>query len=42
MIQSKFKEADTEALFDDRERDKRFRNFWHPEGCLHWGYFGIT
>ncbi|NES84165.1 MAG: methyltransferase domain-containing protein [Moorea sp. SIO2B7] len=39
MIQSKFKEADTEALFDDPERDQRFRNFWHPEGSLHWGYF---
>lgn len=39
MKQSSFTEADTEALFDDRERDKRFRSFWDPEGSLHWGYF---
>ena len=39
MTQSTFTEADTEALFDDRERDQRFRDFWHPDGSLHWGYF---
>ncbi len=39
MKQNTFTEADTEALFDDRERDQRFRSFWDPEGSLHWGYF---
>ncbi|MEB3181821.1 MAG: methyltransferase domain-containing protein [Nostocaceae cyanobacterium] len=39
MTPSKFTEADTEALFDDRDRDQRFRSFWDPEGSLHWGYF---
>ncbi|MGB7056573.1 MAG: methyltransferase domain-containing protein [Geitlerinemataceae cyanobacterium] len=39
MTQSTFTESDTEALFDDRERDQRFRSFWHPDGSLHWGYF---
>lgn len=39
MKKSIFTEADTEALFDDRERDERFRSFWNPEGSLHWGYF---
>ncbi|AOY78507.1 MULTISPECIES: class I SAM-dependent methyltransferase [Moorena] len=39
MQKSKFTEAQTEALFDDRERDQRFRSFWDPEGSLHWGYF---
>lgn len=39
MKQSRFTESDTEALFDDQERDKRFRSFWDPEGSLHWGYF---
>ncbi|NET40443.1 class I SAM-dependent methyltransferase [Okeania sp. SIO2B3] len=39
MKESAFTEADTEALFDDRERDQRFRSFWHPDGSLHWGYF---
>jgi len=39
MTQSSFTEADTEALFDDQERDQRFRSFWDPEGSLHWGYF---
>ena len=39
MTQTIFTEADTEALFDDRERDQRFRSFWDPEGSLHWGYF---
>ncbi|MDY6783755.1 MAG: class I SAM-dependent methyltransferase [Cyanobacteriota bacterium] len=39
MTQRSFTEADTEALFDDRERDLRFRSFWDPEGSLHWGYF---
>lgn len=37
--QGKFSETDTEALFDNLERDERFRSFWHPDGCLHWGYF---
>ncbi|MGB3514261.1 MAG: hypothetical protein WBA93_34630 [Microcoleaceae cyanobacterium] len=39
MKESTFTEADTEGLFDDRERDQRFRSFWHPDGSLHWGYF---
>ncbi|NEO66010.1 MAG: methyltransferase domain-containing protein [Moorea sp. SIO4G2] len=39
MQKIQFTEAQTEALFDDRERDKRFRSFWDPEGSLHWGYF---
>jgi len=39
MTQTSFTEADTEALFDDVERDQRFRSFWHPDGSLHWGYF---
>ena len=39
MKQTIFTEADTEALFDNHERDERFRSFWHPEGSLHWGYF---
>jgi ubiquinone/menaquinone biosynthesis C-methylase UbiE len=39
MQQSRFTDADTQALFDDRDRDQRFRNFWHPDGSLHWGYF---
>lgn len=39
MKPSSFTEADTEALFDDRDRDQRFRKFWDPEGSLHWGYF---
>lgn len=39
MTKIAFKEAETEALFDDRQRDKRFENFWDPEGSLHWGYF---
>ncbi|NEO98266.1 MAG: methyltransferase domain-containing protein [Symploca sp. SIO2E9] len=39
MNQSVFTEADTEALFDDRQRDEHFRSFWDPEGSLHWGYF---
>ncbi|MEB3339270.1 methyltransferase domain-containing protein [Okeania sp.] len=39
MAQTKFTEADTESLFDDRQRDQRFRSFWDPEGSLHWGYF---
>lgn len=39
MKQSIFTEADTEALFDNHERDQRFRSFWNPEGSLHWGYF---
>ncbi len=39
MSQTKFTEANTEALFDDLERDARFRSFWDPEGSLHWGYF---
>ncbi|MEQ9237615.1 class I SAM-dependent methyltransferase [Coleofasciculus sp. G3-WIS-01] len=39
MTPSRFTESDTEALFDDQERDKRFRSFWNPEGSLHWGYF---
>lgn len=39
MNQSRFTEANTEALFDDQERDQRFRSFWDPEGSLHWGYF---
>ncbi|NKC11608.1 MAG: methyltransferase domain-containing protein [Gammaproteobacteria bacterium] len=39
MQKNSFTEAQTEALFDDRERDKRFRSFWDPEGSLHWGYF---
>lgn len=39
MKKTIFTEADTEALFDDRERDERFRSFWDPEGSLHWGYF---
>lgn len=39
MVQAVFTETDAEALFDDRERDKRFRHFWHPNGSLHWGYF---
>lgn len=39
MKQSTFTESDTEALFNDHERDQRFSSFWHPEGSLHWGYF---
>ena len=39
MGQNTFTEADTEALFEDRDRDQRFRSFWNPEGSLHWGYF---
>lgn len=39
MTQTVFTEADAEALFDDHDRDERFRNFWHPDGSLHWGYF---
>ncbi len=39
MEPNAFTEADTEALFEDRDRDQRFRSFWNPEGSLHWGYF---
>lgn len=39
MVQAVFTESDAEALFDDHDRDERFRNFWHPDGSLHWGYF---
>lgn len=39
MAKTVFTESDAEALFDDHDRDDRFRNFWHPDGSLHWGYF---
>lgn len=39
MTTSRFTETDTEALFDDRERDQKLRNVWDPDGNLHWGYF---
>lgn len=37
MTQQKFKEAETQAYFDNS--DNQYRTLWNPDGSKHWGYF---
>ncbi|NES82286.1 MAG: methyltransferase domain-containing protein [Moorea sp. SIO2B7] len=37
LTQQRFREADTEAYFDNS--DNQYRILWNPDGSKHWGYF---
>ena len=37
MTPKKFREAETQAYFDNS--DNQYRTLWNPDGSKHWGYF---